>query len=99
MLRIWAARGLGIPTGCTTYHYFFLFPCSCTFKSAELIRTELKHCKKTATVGVDLAVVGVSSPERCPVCEKHIAAHGGVLMSNMYKLELLKYTLPCKTFY
>ena len=33
---------------------FFAIPCSCTFKNAELIRTELIHCQKTATVGGDM---------------------------------------------
>ena len=33
----------------------------------------------------------VGSPERCPVCVKHIASHGGVLIANIYKQALLKY--------
>jgi len=35
--------------------------------------------------------LAVSSPERCPVCVKHIASHSGVLIANMYKPTLLKY--------
>jgi len=89
---------------------------SCTFKSAELIRMELKYCQKTATAGGDMlhanneraplaaakqlltqtsapghsrvlnwSKLAVGSPERCPVCVKHIASHGGVLKSNMHK--------------
>jgi len=45
--------------------YFEPFPYSCTFKSAELIHTKLKHCQKTATVGGDMLLSkrlkGVSS--------------------------------------
>jgi len=35
--------------------------------------------------------LAVGSPERCPVCVKHIASHGGVLITNTYKPALLKY--------
>jgi len=43
---------------------YFLFPCSCTFKSAELICTELKHCQETATAGGDMLL---SKQSRAPL--------------------------------
>ena len=99
------------------------------FKSAELIRAELKYCQKTATVGGDMLLskrqrapfsvgeihclrrprrpgfpgrrlwskLAVSSPERCPVCVKHIASHGGVLIATMYRPYLQNKPPPMKT--
>ena len=45
-----------------------LLPCPCTFKSAELIRTELKHCQKTATVGGDMLL---SKQSRAPLVRRN----------------------------
>jgi len=40
--------------------------------------------------------LAVSSPERCPVCVKHIASHSGVLIANMYKPALYWYKIVKK---
>jgi len=34
--------------------FLLLFSCSCTFNSAEQIRTEFKYCQKTATARGDM---------------------------------------------
>ena len=41
--------------------------------------------------------LAVSSPERCPVCVKHIASHGGVLIATMYRPYLQNKPPPMKT--